>query len=130
MAYLLNHTWDLTGQIVKADSYPFANGGSSDIWKGRWLKPDSGQIEVIQVTNKFLLHANPDVVPQVAIKVRKRFGYDYENESVCRFNNSVVYYLSTFHPQSDHPEAQTRDCCSDPFKSPTHLATPRGHIRF
>jgi len=36
---------DLTGHVMKREGYPFAYGGSADIWKGCW-DYDSGSIEV------------------------------------------------------------------------------------
>ena len=39
---------DVTGQVVKTETYSFAFGGNSDIWKGLLLENDSGNTTEVQ----------------------------------------------------------------------------------
>jgi hypothetical protein len=39
---------DLTGRVFKADTYPFAYGGSGDIWKAILVQKHSGNTMEVQ----------------------------------------------------------------------------------
>jgi hypothetical protein len=41
-------TQDLTSQVTKTDSRSFDYGGNADIWKGLWIKNDSGYAVPVQ----------------------------------------------------------------------------------
>jgi hypothetical protein len=42
---------NLTGQVVKTENDPFAFGGFADIWRGRWVKKDSGELMEVWTTS-------------------------------------------------------------------------------
>jgi hypothetical protein len=43
-----NRVQDVTGQVVKTETYSFAFGGNSDIWKGLLSEKDSGNTTEVQ----------------------------------------------------------------------------------
>jgi hypothetical protein len=64
---------DLTGQVIKADAYPFAYGGYGDVWKGKLVKKYSENFS--KVKTYFLAHWHFLILRflflQVAVKVVK-----------------------------------------------------------
>ena len=38
------HLQDLTGKVRKTETYYFANGGLSDVWKGEWSRENEKEI--------------------------------------------------------------------------------------
>jgi hypothetical protein len=73
--FALNYSPDLSGSVIKTAPHCIAYGGNSDIWKGQWLKKDSGHIVEVRLRlgtrPPLQLNLPPLCCLQVAVKVLK-----------------------------------------------------------